>query len=411
MLPSENIYIEDFWVVGINYKNTDTAERGAFAVQPEQYEAILNEAREEFGIEELFVLSTCNRTEVYGITPNVSELERLLIDHTIGNAEYFSEKAYRKRGKKAIGHIFNVATGLDSQILGDYEIVGQFKNAVNFARERGTIGLFTDRLFKNVLQACRAIRSQTNLSSGTVSVAYASVLFLKEHLPQQEINNILILGLGKIGKNVCKNLLEAFPNTPITLINRTEEKAEELATQMGSCIKVRPYQEMETAVRDADVVIVATNSPQPVLTKENFVGNSPKLLLDLSIPNNIHPEVTLFPHIILADVDKLSKIADETLKRRELEVPAAKTFITTYIHKFAEWYLMRRNVPVLKEVREKLSELNSQLSDAKNANDKELMQKIINNMAAKMRKENLKSGCYYIEAINGYLDEVATSHH
>jgi glutamyl-tRNA reductase len=134
-----------------------------------------------------------------------------------------------------------------------------------------------------------------------------------------------------------------------------------------------------------------------------------KILLDLSVPNNIDPTVKKLPGITLANVDDLSKINDRTLKMRAEEIPQAKALITYNIHQFAEWFLMRRNVPVLKAVKEKLSELNHQLDVAKCSSEEGLVQKVINDMAQKMKKEGLKSGCFYIEAINGYLTEVKGS--
>lgn len=407
MLSSESSSIEDFCVVGINYKNADTSLRGKYAVQDEQYEEILRAAAAE-NINEVFVLSTCNRTEIYGCVPKMEQLEDLICRHTSGAESYFSEHAYRKSGRDAIAHIFNVAAGLDSQILGDYEIVGQLKRAIAFAEEHDRIGLFTDRLFKNVLQSCRAIRAKTNLSSGTVSVAYAAVLFLQEQLETTSKANILVVGLGKIGRNACKNLLAAFPGCSITLINRTEEKAAALAKELGESVSVIPFNQLGQAVQGSEVIIVATNAASPVLTEKDFPGRTQKILIDLSVPNNIDPALGLQENIILANVDDLSKINDRTLKRREAEIPAAKAFITQYIHQFAEWYLMRRNVPVLKAVKQKLSTLNHDLTDAEEAEDNGLMQKVINDMAAKMRKEGRPSGCYYIEALNGYINEVSS---
>lgn len=400
----ENISIEDFWVIGINYKNTDTVLRGDYAVQDEQYKEILADAA-QYGIEELFVLSTCNRTEIYGFAPESYQLENLLCDHTSGAKEDFKKYAYRERGKEAINHIFHVASGLDSQILGDYEIVGQLKRAVYFSQERGYIGIFLDRLFKSSLQACRDIRSKTKLSSGTVSVAYASIVFLKKQFPDLNNKKVLIIGVGKIGKNACKNLLDILPNGQITLMNRTEQKAQLLAKDLKG-VKVLPFEKKNETVAESDIVIVATNAASPVLNEEEIKGSGKKILLDLSIPNNIDQNVKNNPDIILKNVDDLSKINDQTLQMRAAEIPKAEAFILYHIHQFAEWYLMRRNVPVLKEVKEKLSKLNYDLDAAKSKGDEALMQEIIKDMAQKMKIEGMKSGCHYIEAINNYLAHV-----
>lgn len=392
--------IADFWVIGINYRKSDTALRGQYAVNDIQYAQILDAAT-GFGIPELFVLSTCNRTEVYGFSKDASSLISLLCSCTQGDSDHFFRQAYIKNGNEALKHIFYVAGGLDSQILGDYEIVGQMKQSVAFAKERGYVGTFLERLFNNALQASRAIRSETQLSSGTVSVAYAAVQFITSVVPDLDAKKILIIGSGKIGKSTCKNLVDKAPGAKITLINRTEEKARQFAAELG--LNVALYHELEQYIKASDIIIVATNAIAPVLRKEHLQATDSKVLIDLSIPNNIDPEVKAYSGIQLADVDALSKINDETLRRREAEVPKAKALITCQIHEFAEWYMMRQNVPVLKAVKQKLTELNNQLFVARQDIDSYAVQRALNTMAMKMRTEERRPGCNYIETINDYM--------
>ena len=392
--------ITDFWVIGINYRKSDTALRGQYAVNDIQYAQILDAAA-SFSVPELFVLSTCNRTEVYGFSKDASSLISLLCQYTEGDSDHFFRQAYIKNGNEALKHIFYVAGGLDSQILGDYEIVGQMKQAVSFSKERGYAGTFLERLFNSALQASRAIRSETQLSSGTVSVAYAAVQFIGNNVPDLSNKKILIIGSGKIGKSTCKNLIDKAGSKQITLINRTEEKARQFAEELQ--LHVAPYNELEQYITASDIIIVATNATQPVLRKAHLNPADRKVLIDLSIPNNIDTAVKDYEGIQLADVDALSKINDETLRRRELEVPKAKALITCQIHEFAEWYLMRRNVPVLKAVKQKLTELNNQLFEARQETDKEAVQRALNGMAMKMRTEERRPGCNYIETINDYM--------
>ncbi|PSK89713.1 glutamyl-tRNA reductase [Taibaiella chishuiensis] len=392
--------ISDFWVIGINYRKSDTALRGQYAINEQQYAQLL-ETAPAYGISELFVLSTCNRTEVYGFSKDASSLITLLCSCTEGDSDHFFRQAYIRNGNEALKHIFNVAGGLDSQILGDYEIVGQMKLAVAFAKERGYVGTFTERLFNSALQASRAIRSETQLSSGTVSVAYAAVQFILNVVPDLSQKKILIIGSGKIGKNTCRNLVEKAGREQITLVNRTEERARQFAEELG--LQVGAYRDLEQHITDSDIIIVATNATSPVLRKAHLAAGDKKVLIDLSIPNNIDPEVRDYAGVQLADVDALSKINDETLRRREAEVPRAKALITCQIHDFAEWYLMRRNVPVLKAVKQKLNELNNQLFEARKDTDNQAVQKALNGMAMKMRTEERRPGCNYIETINDYM--------
>jgi glutamyl-tRNA reductase len=152
--------IPNFFVAGINYKKSDASIRGQFAINHDQYATILSDAAQK-GLTELFILSTCNRTEIYGFAANAEQLIQLLCTQTIGDAETFKRSAYVKQGLNAIQHLFNVGAGLDSQILGDYEIVGQLKCAIKFAKEGGFVGAFTERLINSVLQSSKLIKNST----------------------------------------------------------------------------------------------------------------------------------------------------------------------------------------------------------------------------------------------------------
>src|SRR5687768_14025260 len=171
--------ISGFFVAGINYKKSDASIRGQFAINNEQYGNIL-EAAQLQGLNELLILSTCNRTEIYGFAQNSKQLVDLLCSQTGGNAATFLESAYIKSGTAAVEHMFRVGAGLDSQILGDYEIVGQLKTAARFSKEAGFVGAFTERLVNSVLQASKLIKNNTELSGGTVSVSFAAVQYIRQ---------------------------------------------------------------------------------------------------------------------------------------------------------------------------------------------------------------------------------------
>jgi len=395
--------INHFFTAGINYKKTDAAIRGEFAIGAAQYTSLLEKAAGA-GVTEMFVLSTCNRTEIYGVADNVNVLIDLLCSETAGEADTFRQLCYTKQGHEAIQHIFEVGAGLDSQILGDYEIVGQMKLAVKFARERGFIGAFMERLFNTVLQSSKAIKNGTALSGGTISVSFAAIQFIRQQLPDTKNKKIVLLGTGKIGRNTCKNLIDYLDTTQITLINRTDEKARELAAELG--IQSAPFAEMYAAVNAADIVIVATNADKPMLTKADLQHSGPKILIDLSIPNNIEPAAGTLPQIILANVDDLSVINDITLQKRKAEVPRARQIIQQHRQELAEWWLLRSHVPVLKAVKQKLHDMHScnmflattQITTI----DQSAIQKVVNTVAVKMRSQH-QPGCYYIEAINDFM--------
>jgi glutamyl-tRNA reductase len=399
--------LSNFFVTGINYKKTDTEIRGSFAISPEQYNNILEQAA-RYEVRDLFVLSTCNRSEIYGIADHPEQLARLFCSQTQGSAELFHELAYRKNGSQAIQHLFDVGAGLDSQILGDYEIVGQLRQAMKFAKEKGFIHTFLERTLNQVLQSSKEIKNNTALSDGTVSVAFAAVQFIRDNVSSLKEKQILLLGTGKIGTTTCKNLVDYLGTNRITLMNRTPEKAEHLASVFN--LKTSSIETLPEEIKNSDIILVATNAAEPIIhytDLENIQGE--KLIIDLSIPCNVEKRVSDLNEVTLMDVDGLSRLKDETLLRRAAEVPKARLIIQAHLQELMEWHAMRKHVPVLKQVKIKLQEIHdsSLLEGLHNdysspAGRDRKIQRVLNVMATKLRHENQR-GCYYIEAINEFI--------
>lgn len=409
MYGATNHDIPRFYVAGINYKKTDASIRGLFAVTPAKYTELLA-ASPKFGISEVFVLSTCNRTEIYGLASDPCHLIELLCGNTAGDITTFKDKAYVKNGLSAIEHLFNVSAGLDSQILGDYEIVGQIKQAVKFAKQHDRIGAFTERMVNCILQSSKMIKNQTELSGGTVSVSYSAVQYIWKNVKHLENKKILLAGIGKIGRNTCKNLIDYLPTRNITLINRTDEKAKALAAETG--LQFSPFSNLLSEAQSADIILVATNSPEPILSALDLSDHGEKLVIDLSIPYNVEPSAKHLPEVTLVNVDELSKLKDATLDKRKAEVPKAEKIIAAHIAEFIEWYEMRKHVPVLRAVKTKLQEIHQSpvflhacsggFSSIQATDHHVRIQKVINGMAVKMRQQNQR-GCHYIQAINEFM--------
>ena len=399
--------ISGFYIVGINYKKTDAAIRGQFAISNEQYAKLLSLAPAH-QLSELFILSTCNRTEIYGFADNARQLVDLLCSETTGNPEAFMDMAYIKRGAEAIEHLFLLSAGIDSQILGDYEIVGQIKQAVKFAREHSFIGPFLERLVNSVLQSSKAVKNQTELSGGTVSVSFAAIQYIRERYIDLADKKILLIGIGKIGRNTCRNMVDYLGTKNIMLMNRTETRAAELAAEVG--VGFASLDNLAEHAGNADIILVATNAEHPTLLHRHLTDHGPKLVIDLSIPCNVEKTAADAPGITLINVDELSKIKDETLQKREAEIPKAKVIIAEHIAELMEWYAMRKHVPVLRAVKTKLKELHTSelfsrlngetVSSADDADEQ--IQRVINGMATRMRQQN-QGGCHYIQAINEYI--------
>jgi len=397
--------ISNFFVAGINYKKSDASVRGQFAISNEQYANVLQKASIQ-GLNKVFILSTCNRTEIYGFANNTRQLVELLCSETIGDSKTFLDSAYIKSGVDAIEHVFSVGAGLDSQILGDYEIVGQLKNAIKFSKEQGFIGAFSERLINCVLQSSKLIKNNTELSGGTVSVSFAAVQYIKQVVVNPSSKNILLLGVGKIGRNTCKNIVDYLETKNVTLINRSPEKAEELATELG--LRSASLENLYEEITKADIILVATNSPEPTILKEHVEGNSEKLIIDLSIPYNVHADAQQLPNVQMVNVDELSKLKDETLRMRLAEVPKAKAIIAEVTQEFKDWYEMRRHVPMLKHLKVKLKELYTHplYSNPTTTCPKKIdvqIQRVLNETAGKIKIQNQR-GCQYLAALNDFIN-------
>jgi glutamyl-tRNA reductase len=278
---------------------------------------------------------------------------------------------------------------------------------MKFAKERGFIHSFLERALNQVLQSSKEIKNNTALSDGTVSVAFAAVQYIREHISSLKDNKILLLGTGKIGTITCKNLVDYLGTSRITLMNRTPEKAESLANTFN--LQSASIEDLTEELRNADIILVATNAAEPVILYadlENIPGV--KLIIDLSIPCNVEKKVENLKDIVLIDVDGLSKLKDETLLRRAAEVPKARMIIQAHLRELMEWHEMRRHVPVLKQVKIKLQEIHGSplfeqpLPEKTPVNRDLKIQRVLNGMASKMRRENQR-GCFYIEAINEFI--------
>ncbi|TXJ27937.1 MAG: glutamyl-tRNA reductase [Chitinophagaceae bacterium] len=398
--------LDRFCVAGINYHKADIAVRGSFSVSKEDFALIAGSARAQL-IRSVFVVSTCNRTEIYGFVENVMQLAALLAEHTRGNIQDLLQYAYLKSGKEAVEHLYRVASGLDSQILGDYEILGQLKQAVDAAAANQVLGPIMNRTVNYAFQASKKIKTDTALSSGTVSVSYAAIELLKE-TPGIAEKKVLVIGAGKFGGNVCKNLREYLPQTAVLLMNRTDETAKALAERTGAAFI--PYNKMEEAIQASDILVVCTNAQYPTILPSMLAGSGEKLVLDLSVPANVHAEVKTLPGIRVIDVDEISTtILDKTIARRKAEMPKAQEILEHYQQEFYTWLEEYKYSLHIKSWKGKLQELSEwqpqqycEMASEPLLSPDRKAQKAVTRLAVNLRT-NQEKGCQFINAINDYL--------
>ncbi len=342
----------NLYSIGVSYKKADAQMRGKFSLSKENQIALLQEAKAN-GIDGIFVLSTCNRTEVTGFAAHPFQLIGLLCKYSNGSVDEFASISNVYKNQDAIYHLFRMGTGLDSQILGDYEIVGQLRTSFKEAKKQGTTNAYFERLLNHVMQASKRVKNETKLSSGTTSVSYAAVQYVIKNLPAYNTKNILVFGLGKMGKHTCKNLAEYTQNKSISLVNRTPEKAADFVKDHPS-IRNAQYKNLAAEVARADVLIVSTGASEPTITTAHVSAEKELLILDLSMPANVSTAVSAFANTTVVNVDALSKITDETLLVRQQEVPAAEAIIATHKEEFNEWLNHRRFTPAINALKKSL---------------------------------------------------------
>ena len=338
--------------IGVSYRKADAHTRGRYSLsKPKQIE-LLKEAK-SIGFDGIFILSTCNRTEITGFAEHPSQLIELLCKYSGGNKEEFAQISYVFKSNEAVNQLFRIGTGLESQILGDYEIVGQLKLAFKLAKKYQTINAHLERLLNLVLQASKKVKNTTQLSSGTTSVSYAAVQYIIYNVPSYDQKNILVFGLGKMGKHTCKNLAQYTKNKSVCLINRTEEKAISFVKE-HSTIRNSSIINLTQEIAKADILIVSTGADTPTISKQHISPDKEILILDLSMPENVDSSVNQFKNVSLVNVDELSKITLETLSTRQKEVPKAEKIIEVYKEEFNDWLHSRKLVPAINALKESL---------------------------------------------------------
>lgn len=320
-------------VAGVNFRHTPLEIRNKFALTTENIKGIYNNSDNDC-IRDLFILSTCNRTEIYS-SNSLAIMEQLYSIYSHLPAEEIVENVYVKTGDDAINHLFKVASGLDSQILGDYEIIGQIKNAFNLSKSCGKASGYLEKMVNAALQASRAVKSRTKLSDGTTSVSYAAIQLLREVAIGGKNMNVSLMGMGKIGTVTLKNLKHYLSDMKITVVNRNNLKAEQAAQDFG--VNYAPFHSQQELLAKTDVLIVATAADHTIISKEEIERSKVKLIFDLAVPSNVSNDVRQIKGVKLFNIDELSQIINQTIERRKSEIPLAESIISEYFGEIKEW--------------------------------------------------------------------------
>jgi glutamyl-tRNA reductase len=319
------------FVAGLSYKTAPVEVREKLAVHPSRLRCHGCRLKLGANLTEVVLLSTCNRVEIYGVTPWVhANLERVF--QQLGGGDFdFGPYLYVKEGAQAIEHLFAVVSGLDSMVIGETEIAGQVKQAYLAAQEAKLTGRITNRLFQTALQTAKEIRTQTQIGRGATSVGSVAVE-LAERIFDQDLSEktVMIIGAGKMGEACVRHLAKKGARA-VLVSNRSYDRALNLATEFGG--RAIPFERCLEGMAESDIVVSSTGCPQTILQRQDLAAimparlNRPLFLIDIAVPRDIDPDVQQLESVYLYNVDHLEAIVRENVRMREQELSRCRVII------------------------------------------------------------------------------------
>jgi glutamyl-tRNA reductase len=351
-------------LVGLNHRTAPVEVRERVSFNAEQTQRAAEELRARGILEETLVLSTCNRSEVYGVPPESSHecapgLSSFLSEFHSVRPDVLSVSLYHHYDHEAVRHLFQVAAGLDSMLLGEAEILGQVREAYRFAHEHGATGPVLNRLFQGALEVGKRVRTETELGTRPMSAAAAGVKLAERIFGKLSERKALVVGAGAMSEQVVSHLRDRGI-TQLHVMNRSHDKAEELAKQFGG--KVVGWGEWDRALQTPDVVVASVSAEEPVLRRDIVGramaarGNRALFLMDLGVPRNIEPSVGELYNVYVYNTDDLTEIVQQNRSARESEIPLAQEIVEEHVSKFLSWQASVELVGLVDALRAKLRE-------------------------------------------------------
>lgn len=346
-------------VLGLNHRTAPVELRERLAFSDGELEEALTRLRHTKSILECTILSTCNRMELYAVCDQLHTGEYYLktfLENWFGiPREQFVDHLYVKQNEEAVRHLFLVACGLDSMIIGETQILGQVKSAFLTAQKHGATGTLFNTLFKQAVTLGKRVHAETEIGQNAVSVSYAAVELGKKLFDGFSGKTVLLVGAGKMGELTAKHFREAGADRVI-VTNRTLEKAEEVAARFDG--EARPFDRLVDSLREADIVVTSTGSPDAVIRRE-MVSEAvrsrqvPLFLIDIAVPRDVEPSVHDLEQVYLYNIDDLEGIVEANLVLRRKETEKVEAWIEKEILRFEEWLQTLGVVPLISALREK----------------------------------------------------------
>jgi glutamyl-tRNA reductase len=351
-------------LVGLNHRTAPVEVRERVSFTTDQARRAASELRSRGILEETLVLSTCNRSEVYGVPPETSHecaagLSSFLSEFHAVRLDLLGDSLYHRYDRHAVRHLFRVSAGLDSMLLGEAEILGQVREAYRFAHEQGATGPVLNRMFQAALEVGKRVRSETELGTRPMSVASAGVKLAERIFGKLNGHTALVLGAGLISEQVLAQLRDRGI-AHLLVMNRSPERAEKLAIEFRG--KVVPWGEWDAALETPDMIVSSVAAEEPILERVvleramSARGNRALFLMDLGLPRNIEAAAAELYNVYLYNLDDLGGIVQQSRAVRESEVPRAETIVEEHVGKFLSWQASVELVGLVDELRARLQD-------------------------------------------------------
>jgi glutamyl-tRNA reductase len=352
-------------LIGLNHRTAPVELRERVSFTQEAARLASEELRSQGVLSETLVLSTCNRSELYGVPPestlsakdSAGAMELFLATFHKIEPAMLNGRLYRRHDREAVRHIFRVAAGLDSMMLGEAEILGQIREAYRIAVDHGGTGPVLNRLFQSALEVGKRVRAETQISARPMSVAFAGVKLAERIFGSLRSHSALILGAGSTGEQVVAHLRDRGISR-LGVANRSRQRAIELAERFGA--EVVDWEALDSALIWPDMVVCSVASPESIVSRAAVEramaarSNRPLLFIDLGVPRNVAPGAASLYNVYVFGVDDLKEIVEQNKRAREAEIPKVELLVEEHVTKFESWQAGVEASAVLRELRSRL---------------------------------------------------------
>lgn len=352
-------------LLGLSHRTAPLAVRDRHAMPTHHLAEALCALSDYSSVREAAILSTCNRLEIYAdvdaYEAGVAQLKEFLTTYRQMRVEEFDKYLYTMLGAEAVEQLFRVASGLDSMLIGEPQILSQVKDALRLAEEAGSIGPHLGRLFRSALQTGKRARTQTAIGRDVVSLGSAAVELASRHCKITRAR-CAVVGAGKMGTAAAKHLA-ARKASSLTIVNRTLRRAQALAQQVGAASA--PLTDLPTVFAHSDLVITAIGSGAPIVSEAMLRSavaertGAPLLIVDIGVPRDVEPSAALLRSIVVYSIEDLREVVDRTLEGRRGEIPMVESIVASHVAAYLEWYQTRGAAPLIASLRHKAEQIRS----------------------------------------------------